>query len=192
MRRYVMKAKKRAFLITGIIVVSTLFLFGGFCLESPSAMLVGVAKGQAGRGEYDKAIVTFNTALEKSPNSWYVLLNRGEFYYKIGRYEEAAHDLGKVIELYPKYGNIYKVHTMRGDSYRYLSGHDEAIAEYDRALDIRPNYAPARYGRGLAYWEISRRTEALADLGRACGLKYEPACKEYERLASDRTGGNAP
>ncbi|MBN2223887.1 MAG: tetratricopeptide repeat protein [Deltaproteobacteria bacterium] len=187
-----MKAKKRAFFMTGIIVASTLFLFGGFCLESPSAMLVGIAKGQAGRGEYDKAIVSFNKALEMSPNSWYVLLNRGEFYLEIKRYEEAAADLTRVIELHPKYVYIYKIHTMRGDSYRYLFRHDEAIAEYGRALDIRPNYAPARYGRGLTYWETGRRTEALADLGRACGLKYEPACKAYEALAADRPGGNEP
>ncbi len=184
-----MKAKKRVTLIAGIIVVSTLFLFGGFCLESPSAMLVGIAKGQAGRGEYDKAIVTFNTALEKSPNSWYVYLNRGEFYLEIERYEEAAADLTRVIELYPRYHSIYKIYAERGDACRKLGRHYSAIADYKTALSLRPNHAPALYGRGLSLAEIGMRTEALADLGGACGLKLEAACDAYRELAARAPGG---
>ncbi len=180
--------RKRSAGISGIIIVSALFLFGGFCLESPSAMLVGVAKGQAGRGEYDKAIVTFDTALEKSPNSWYVLLNRGEFFLEIERYKEAAADLTRVIELHPRYHSIYNIYAERGDAYRKLGRHYDAIADYKTALSIRPNHAPALYGRGLSLAEIGMRTEALADLGGACGLKLEAACDAYRELAARSPG----
>jgi tetratricopeptide (TPR) repeat protein len=182
---------KNGILILLLAVALSPFLFGGSCLESPSAMWVGIAKGQAGRGEYDKAIVSFNTALEKSPNSWYVYLNRGEFYLKIERYEEAAADFTRVIELYPKIYDSYRVYTERGDCYRKLMRYITATADYDRALGIRPNYAPALFGRGLTYWESNRRDEALADLGRACGLKYEAACEKYKELAAQPAGGGA-
>lgn len=175
-------SNKRAVGITGIMIVSVFFLFAGFCLESPSAMWVGIAKGQASRGEYDEAIKSFNTALEKSPDSWYVYLNRGEFYLEIERYEEAAADLTKVLELYPEIHDSYNIYAQRGDCYRHLMRYISATADYERALDIRQNYAPALFGRGLINWESGRRTEALADLGRACGLKYEPACEKYDEL----------
>jgi tetratricopeptide (TPR) repeat protein len=154
---------------TGIVIVLivfslSLFLFGGFCLESPSAMWVGIAEGQAGRGEYDEAIVSFNTALEKSPNSWYVYEHRGEFYLKIERYEDAAADLTRVIELYPEIYNDYQIYTERADCYRQLGRYITATADYERALGIRRNYAPALFGRGLTYWETGRRTDALAEI----------------------------
>lgn len=175
---------KRAAIIAAIAVISILFLFGGFCLESPSAMLVGVAEGQAGRGEYDEAIATFNTALEKSPDSWYVHLHRGEFYLKIGRYEEAAADLSRVIELYPEIHDNYRILSERGDCYRAIGYHNNAIADYTMALAVRPNHAPALYGRGVSLAEVGRNMEAAADLGRACGLKYGPACEAYRALAA--------
>ncbi len=182
---------------TGIItllitLILSLFLFAGFCLESPSAMWVGMAKGQASRGEYDEAIVSFKTALEKSPNSWYVYLNRGEFFLKIERYEEAAADLTRVVELYPKLNYIYKIYTERGDAYRMLGRHYDAIADYTTALSLRPNHAAALFGRGVSYAGVGRRTEALADLGRACGLKYKPACDAYEEIRARGGAGGAP
>jgi tetratricopeptide (TPR) repeat protein len=170
---------RNGIIILFITLILSLFLFGGFCLESPSAMLVGIAEGQASRGEYDEAIRTFNTALEKSPNSWYVHLHRGEFYLRIERYEEAAADLTRVLEIYPKIHDAYRIYAERGDCYRKLSRYDEAITDYGKSLAARPNHAPALFGRGLAYREAGRNTEALADLGRACGLKYEPACEAY-------------
>ena len=176
---------KTGIVILLIILALSLFLFGGFCLESPSAMWVGIAEGQAGRGEYDKAIVSFNTALEESPDSWYVYLHRGEFFLKIERYEEAAADLTKVIELYPDIYDSYNIYAERGDCYRKLLRYDAAIDDYNRAISIRPNHAPALFGRGLANFAVGRNMEALADLGHACGLRYEPACEKYKEMAAN-------
>jgi tetratricopeptide (TPR) repeat protein len=186
-----MKIKTRIITLL-ITLILALFLFAGFCLESPSAMWVGIAKGQAGRGEYEEAIVSFNTALEKSPNSWYVYLNRGEFFLKIERYEEAAADLTRVVELYPKLNYIYKIYTERGDAYRMLGRHYDAIADYTTALSLRPNHAAALFGRGMSLAEVGRRTQALADLGRACGLKYEPACDAYGEIRARGGAGGTP
>jgi tetratricopeptide (TPR) repeat protein len=180
--------RRKTAVIAGIMTVLTLFLFGGFCLESPSAMMVGMAKGQAGRGEYDEAIKSFNRALEMSPDSWYVYLNRGEFYLKIERYEEAAADLTRVVELYPRLNYIYNIYTERGDAYRMLGRNYDAINDYGTALSLRPNHAPALFGRGLAFAGIGRNGDALADLGRACGLKHEPACEAYKKLAACASG----
>jgi tetratricopeptide (TPR) repeat protein len=185
-----MKIRNRMAVLLITLVLSA-FLLGGSCLESPSAMRVGIAEGQAGRGEYDEAIKSFNAALEDSPDSWYVYRHRGEFYLKIERYEEAASDLGRVIELYPEIYDGYRVYTERGDAYRMLGRPYDAIADYASALSIRPNHAPALFGRGLAFAAIGRDRDALADLGRACGLKHEGACEAYRELAA-RTPGVAP
>ena len=183
-----MTDRRRAAGVAGILFVLVFFLFAGFCLESPSAMMVGIAEGQAGRKEYDEAIASFNRALEMSPDSWYVHLHRGEFYLRIERYQEAIADLTRVLELYPKIRDNYRIYTERGDAYRKLCRPYDAIADYKRALSVRPNYAPALFGRGVSMAEIGMVTEALADLGRACGLGHEPACEAYANLSSSHTG----
>jgi tetratricopeptide (TPR) repeat protein len=177
-----MSARTRIVLILFALVLCS-FLFGGFCLESPSAMMVGIADGQASRGEYDEAIKSFNKAIEMSPDSWYVLEHRGKFYLKIERFDAAAADLTRVIELNPGLLGIHEIYTGRADAYLHLGRLDEAIADYSRAIEIRRNDVPALYGRALAHEAAGRRDNALADLGRACGLGYEPACEKYDDLA---------
>jgi predicted O-linked N-acetylglucosamine transferase (SPINDLY family) len=46
----------------------------------------------------------------------------------------------------------------------------EAIASYDRALALRPNYAEAHYNRGSAFKELGRNVDALASFDRALAL----------------------
>lgn len=54
---------------------------------------------------------------------------------------------------------------------------EEALASYDGALTIEPNYAEALYNRGNALRDLKRPTEALASYDRALQLKpgYAPA-----------------
>ena len=47
---------------------------------------------------------------------------------------------------------------------------DEALASYDRALSLRPDYAEALYNRGNALHELKRFEEALASYDRGAGL----------------------
>ena len=52
-----------------------------------------------------------------------------------------------------------------------LKRYDEALASYDRALSLRPDYAEALNNRGNALQELKRLDEALASYDRAlsCG-----------------------
>jgi tetratricopeptide (TPR) repeat protein len=166
-------------------VLLSLFLVGGSCLESPSAMMVGLAEGQAGRGENDKAIASFNRAVEMSPNSWYVYIHRGEFYLKMNRFSEAASDLSRVIALYPELHNIEKVYSERGDALRSLGRYDEAVLDYTTAVNIKNDYAPAFYGRGLAHLVMGKTKQALADMEAACLLGEPRGCGVFESIAPD-------
>jgi predicted O-linked N-acetylglucosamine transferase (SPINDLY family) len=52
-----------------------------------------------------------------------------------------------------------------------LERFDEALASYERALAIRPNYAEAHNNRGVVLQEIERFDEALASYERALSIK---------------------
>ena len=47
--------------------------------------------------------------------------------------------------------------------------------DYDRAIGLNPEYAPAYYNRGNAKAELGRHEEAIADYDRAIGLNPESA-----------------
>ena len=55
----------------------------------------------------------------------------------------------------------------------------EAIIFYDRAIAIRPDYAKARYNRGVALERLGRYDDALTSFERAMDL--EPDCQQVWR-----------
>ncbi len=56
------------------------------------------------------------------------------------------------------------------DSYRDLKRYEEALAAYDQAIRLDPNYAGAYNGRGIALGELKRYEEALAAFDQAIRL----------------------
>ena len=53
--------------------------------------------------------------------------------------------------------------------------YQEAIADYDRAIKLKPEYADVYYNRGNAYKNIEEYSKAIADYDRAIKLKPEYA-----------------
>jgi tetratricopeptide (TPR) repeat protein len=49
--------------------------------------------------------------------------------------------------------------------------HTEALASFDRALAVRPDYAEALYNRGVTLQELKRFDEALASYDRALAVR---------------------
>ena len=59
----------------------------------------------------------------------------------------------------------------RGISYKNLGRYDEAIADYNRAIELKPDYAKAYRNRALAYRAIGKPDKAKADKARADELE---------------------
>ncbi|MBZ0308821.1 MAG: tetratricopeptide repeat protein, partial [Anaerolineae bacterium] len=58
----------------------------------------------------------------------------------------------------------------RGNVYVDLGEYNRAIADYDQAIMLGPNYANAFWGRGNAHYELGNYDQAIADY------------REYERI----------
>ena len=59
----------------------------------------------------------------------------------------------------------------RGNAYADNGEHDQAIANFDRAIDLNPDYALAFYNRGRAYNFKSEYDRAITDYSQAIQLK---------------------
>ena len=59
----------------------------------------------------------------------------------------------------------------------HLKQYTEAIADYDKAIELDPKLAPAYMNRGVAKYNLKQYSEAIADYDKAIELDpdYAPA-----------------
>ena len=106
---------------------------------------------------------------------------QGEEKAREGKWAEAAALFLKVIE---EDAEHYKAFNMLGYSLRKMGKAKEAIAAYNRALSIKPDYAPALEYRGVAHVMAGNKAAALADLGKLKSLGSPLAEDLGEKIAA--------
>jgi tetratricopeptide (TPR) repeat protein len=138
------------------------------------------ASSYAALGEDDKAIEDYTRVIalgteEGRPvaplNLAAAYIERAELYKKGRRYEEALADYGEAIRrggpnLSIAYGNRGIVHRLMGEPAL-------AMADYDEALRINPDYAEAYNNRGNVYFDLGDYDRAIADYDEALRLKAD-------------------
>ena len=61
-------------------------------------------------------------------------------------------------------------HTVRGDSYREKKEFDQALEDYDQAIQLEAKHAPAYYGRGLIRFEKKDLDGAIKEFEQALNI----------------------
>ncbi len=69
----------------------------------------------------------------------------------------------------------------RGRSYRQLGEYDNAIADFDKAIELYPEYARAYNNRGIAYASKGRYTRSIVNFDKAIELKPKRADYYFNR-----------
>ena len=144
-------------------------------LDPDYAFALG-GRGDAFRllGEHAEALADLTRAIELYPGFSAALVSRARAYYALGRYPEALADYDRHEGLgFTGAGNGFDSVTdagRRGDIYRRLGRHDEALDAFNRGLELAPDDAVLLAGRGATYQALGRDEEARADLARAAEL----------------------
>ena len=60
-------------------------------------------------------------------------------------------------------------------AYSSLGKYTQAIADFNRAIEINPRYGEAYYNRGVVYNRLGNREQAIDDIRTAARLGYEGA-----------------
>ncbi len=77
----------------------------------------------------------------------------------------------------------------RGVAYRSKGQYDQAISDFNKALEINPRYARAHYNRGNTYYQMGRYDQAISDYNKALEINPRHA-KAYNNrgVAYESTG----
>ena len=74
-----------------------------------------------------------------------------------------------------------KFYVDRGIAYGEKGEYDQAIADFNRALEVDPKSASAYYNRGIGYWRKGQRDLAISDYTKALGINPKDADAYYYR-----------
>lgn len=142
--------------------------------------LLGLALAMIGRGE--DAVAAFDRALAVNPRYVEALLNRAVTLLGLGEPGRAAES----FRLAEEYGQVdasgfpsvvanqlANSHADLGDAYRAAGDGEAALAQYRRALELRPGFVDIRFRLGRALLETGAHAEAAVALEQVCAARPE-------------------
>jgi len=121
--------------------------------------------------QLDKALVAINEAIQlqlNNPNLYnvkYVVLDG------LKRYEEAEVAINAAIKISPRAA----FYNNRGFVYYNQKKWELALADYNKAIAINPDFALAYYNRGLVYYDQKKWELALADYTKTIAINPDDA-----------------
>ena len=127
-------------------------------------------------GQYRQAIVSLTRALSCDPDLADAYRRRGDCQYVLvpvlggevqAYYDRALADYEAAIQIEP---DVY-TYNAHGSIIGALGRWDDAIGEYDLAIDLAPDYAETFFNRGYAYQVLGQTEPSIADFERFLSFK---------------------
>lgn len=112
----------------------------------------------------DKALEDYNTAVKTNPNDVDPLQNRGDYFYKLDRFEESDIDFQKVLKIDPE--NAYARMGL-GRNCLERKEYQKAIDYFDYVIALYPDYSSGYSFRADAYNSMGDYANAASDIVKA-------------------------
>ena len=127
------------------------------------------ADGYYWSGEYEKALVDYEIAINSNPMYEIAYINRASVYAKQNKFHETIADLDIAISLSHDHHEAF---YNRGLAKFNIQNYNGAISDFDLAIDLENNYTQAYLYRANAKGFLSQFDEAIIDFNHV--LKLEP------------------
>ncbi|TFG06043.1 tetratricopeptide repeat protein [Candidatus Thorarchaeota archaeon] len=117
-----------------------------------------------------KALDSFNTALELSPDNVQALKDKAFALRIVGKSQQELETIHRLLDRVPDQWGIW---IRRGDLELEIGRTEQSIDSYNRALEINPDAVPALVHRGIAFSLIEEWGDAIDSAKRATELAPE-------------------
>jgi tetratricopeptide (TPR) repeat protein len=187
--------KEQLLRLEGPILSNTLNPAESFKTNLPDLTVLTVGLVSYSLEKWDSAINSFNNALEQQQKQDPVLKGiisfyRGNAYAYKQNYIQSIADFTQCIGSYTQYAqaklkqdidlkaynsDLGTVYNNRGIVYNEKGDYDQAIADLNQALKLKPDYAEAYNNRAIIYAQKGNYDQAIADISQALKLKPDNA-----------------
>jgi tetratricopeptide (TPR) repeat protein len=141
-------------------------------------------------GNFSKAIKDYNNSIAKSPKVT-TFHDRGKCYLWVNNFELALSDFSSAIKMGVDGLGLADTLFSRGAVYRQLKMYDEAIADYNKAIELNPPFISQVYNnRGNVYYLIENYEMAKSDYDYAIKLDPEYTDAYLSRSQVNKLLGN--
>lgn len=145
-------------------------------------------------GQLAAALTSYDAAIERKPDFQYAWCNRGAVQQGLGQHEAALNSFDQAVKLNPDDSiaranraaliqGMSEAHANRGIELRNQERWEEALAAYDRALALRPDYVDCLLNRSSLLRAQLLWDAALASCERAIALQPDYAEGHFERAS---------
>ncbi len=156
---------------------------GSIVLKALFHLQEGNAKYEA--GDYETAIVCYDSALAVKPDYHEALNNKGNALYDLERYEAAIACYDAALEIKPDYQDAL---NSKGNALGNLGRYEAAIACFDAVLVIKPDDFSSWDSKGYALAKAERFSEAVKCFDKAIETNPQYANAIYNKaFAVSRT-----
>jgi lipoprotein NlpI len=128
--------------------------------------------GLFARGDNDRALAEYDTAIKIEPDNAQFLKSRGDVYFAEAQYDQAIADYDEAIRLNPGYTEAY---FSRGNAYEQTGDDAKALDNLGEAIRRDPGFAVAYNNRGDVYVEKGDLDHAIDDYAEAVRLAPKSA-----------------
>src|SRR3974377_1128789 len=131
----------------------------------------GIALHQQGR--LAEAAKLYEEVLRYAPANFDALHLLGVIAFQTRRTQGAVELITKAIELNPHIATAHNnlgiatAHNNLGNALSALKRQEQALASYDKAISLKPDYAEAHSNRGNALSDLKRLEEAIVSYDKA-------------------------
>nr|NCR82312.1 serine protease [Microcystis aeruginosa K13-10] len=115
---------------------------------------------------YEQALTVINQAISLVPNNPNHYNEKSAVLSRLKRYDEGLAAITQAIHLAPRAA----WYVNRGILYRRQQKYELALSDWNKAIELNPNYAMAYYNRGVLYDDQKKYELALADWNKAIEL----------------------
>ena len=172
-----------------------------------SLIFKGMALSRLGR--YDETFDAYDKALELKPIDSFIYYNKGSTYFELGQYKKALENCNKAIQIEPK--NIYalilkKVISKKvewnenteccdnfeisgnplellqvGNYLLKIGRYSEALVAYEKAIEIKKDFALAWLSKGISLYYLNEFWPALDAYEKVLSIKKDYALAHSEK-----------
>jgi len=130
-------------------------------------------------GRYKLSIQDLNKAIELNKNDSWAFSQRAQTYQKLNEIDSAIEDYTFAISLDPE--NSYTYYNSIGNLKHKAGFYKEAIVNYNKAIELNPNYAYAYVCRGRSKSYLEDYQGGLQDCNKGLSIDSEMAWGYYQR-----------
>lgn len=110
---------------------------------------------------------------EQQPGADRIYYNRAQAEAAMQKWDDAIADFKRVVAISPK---LAPVHNALGGAYLNAGRYQEALAEFDTAIVLKPDNAAYYYGKAVTLKRLHQDDLAMRQMEKSCEMKYTMAC----------------